>query len=76
MCCLFGMMDLECRFTGKQRAKILRILAHASEARGTDATGIAYNSGGKLHIFKRPYPPIGCGSISRRMRLWSWATPV
>lgn len=56
MCCLFGMMDLECRFTGKQRAKILRILARASEARGTDATGIAYNSGGKLHIFKRPLP--------------------
>ena len=56
MCCLFGMLDPEHRFTGKQRAKMLRILAAASEARGTDATGIAYNSGGKLHVFKRPLP--------------------
>ena len=56
MCCLFGMLDLEHHFSGKQRARILRILATASEARGTDATGIAYNSGGKLHVFKRPLP--------------------
>lgn len=56
MCCLFGMLGLEHHFSGKQRAKILRILATASEARGTDATGIAYNSGGKLHVFKRPLP--------------------
>ncbi|MCF2596238.1 class II glutamine amidotransferase [Pseudoflavonifractor phocaeensis] len=56
MCCLFGMLDPEHRFTGKQRAKILRGLAAVSEARGTDATGIAYNSGGKLHVFKRPLP--------------------
>ena len=56
MCCLFGMLDTEHRFSGKQRARILRTLATASEARGTDATGIAYDSGGKLHVFKRPLP--------------------
>ena len=56
MCCLFGMLDPEHQSTGKQRARILRILAAASEARGTDATGVAYNSGGKLHVFKRPHP--------------------
>ena len=56
MCCLFGMLDLEHRFTGKQRARILRVLSTASEARGIDATGIAYNSGSKLHVFKRPLP--------------------
>ena len=31
-------------------------VARESEARGTDAAGIAYNSGGKLHILKRPGP--------------------
>lgn len=50
MCCLFGMLDLQHHFSGKQRSKILRILATASEARGTDATGIAYNSGGNAHV--------------------------
>ena len=56
MCCLFGMLDLEHRFTGKQRARVLRILAMASEARGTATTGIAYSSGSKLHVFKRTLP--------------------
>jgi len=50
------MIDGNRRFTGKQKARMLHILATASEARGTDATGIAYNSGGKLHVFKRPLP--------------------
>ncbi len=56
MCCLFGMLDYGHSFTGKQKAKVLHALATASEARGTDATGIAYNSGGKLHVYKRPLP--------------------
>ena len=56
MCCLFGMIDLNNRFSGKQKAKMVHILSTASEVRGTDATGIAYNSGGKLHIYKRPAP--------------------
>ena len=56
MCCLFGVLDLEHHFTGKQRAKLIRCLSIASEVRGTDATGIAYNAGGKLHVYKRPVP--------------------
>ncbi len=56
MCCLFGMVDYGRSFTGKQKTKILHALASASEARGTDAAGIAYNSNGRLHVYKRPLP--------------------
>ncbi len=56
MCCLFGMIDYGHNFSGKQKSKILSVLARECEARGTDATGISYNSGGKLCIFKRPWP--------------------
>lgn len=56
MCCLFGLIDTELRFTGKEKSKILHPLASASEVRGTDATGVAYDSGGNLHIYKQPIP--------------------
>ena len=56
MCCLFGMIDYGNNFSGKQKSKILSVLAKECESRGTDATGIAYNSGGKLQIYKRPWP--------------------
>ena len=56
MCCLFGLMDTHLRFTGKQKSKLLHALASASEVRGTDATGVAYDFGGNLHIYKRPIP--------------------
>lgn len=56
MCCLFGMIDYGNNFTGRQRAKLLSVLAAECEARGTDATGIAYNSGDRLSIYKRPLP--------------------
>lgn len=56
MCCLFGMIDYGHSFTGKQKAKVIHALATSAEARGTDASGIAYNSGGKLHVRKRPVP--------------------
>ncbi len=61
MCCLFGMIDYRHNFSGKQKSRILAILAKECEARGTDATGIAYNHAGKLRIYKRPLP-------ARRMR--------
>ena len=54
MCCLFGLIDMELRFTGKEKSKLLHALASASEARGTDATGVAYDSGRNLHIYKKP----------------------
>ena len=56
MCCLFGFLDYGHRLTGWQKGQIIRALALESEARGTDAAGVAYNSGGKLHIHKRPGP--------------------
>lgn len=56
MCCLFGLIDYHHSLTEKQRNRILSVLAAECEARGTDATGIAYNSRGKLRIYKRPIP--------------------
>ncbi|MCM1148460.1 MAG: class II glutamine amidotransferase [Butyricicoccus sp.] len=56
MCCLFGMLDYGGNFTGRQKTALLSVLAAECEARGTDATGIAYNSGGSLHVYKRPVP--------------------
>lgn len=45
MCCLFGLIDTRHSLSGKEKSKFLHILASESEARGTDATGIAYNVG-------------------------------
>ena len=56
MCCLFGVVDYHNRLSVKQKNRILSVLAAASEARGTDATGIAYNSDGRLCVYKRPLP--------------------
>ena len=56
MCCLFGLMDYGNALSPRQRTRLVGVLARESEARGTDAAGIAYNSGGKLHILKRPGP--------------------
>ena len=56
MCCLFGFLDYGHKLTRKQRSRLLSALSTTCEERGTDATGIAYNFGGKLHIFKRPVP--------------------
>lgn len=56
MCCLFGIMDYKQSLGKKQLNRILNVLGTACEARGTDATGIAYNNNGKLRIYKRPVP--------------------
>lgn len=56
MCCLFGFHDYGHSLTRKQRSAILSVLSVACEERGTDATGIAYNTGDKLCIYKRPLP--------------------
>ena len=39
-----------------RKPHILSVLAASCEARGTDATGIAYHSKGRLRIYKRPVP--------------------
>lgn len=54
MCCLFGFIDYGQNLTGRQKSVLTTALAIASEARGTDATGIAYNSGGRQTIYKKP----------------------
>ena len=54
MCCLFGIIDYKHNLTRKQMNHALSTLATSSEARGTDATGIAYNHGAHLSIYKRP----------------------
>lgn len=56
MCCLFGLIDYGCNLTGREKNHMLSVLASACEVRGTDATGIAYNVGGALRIYKRPAP--------------------
>ncbi len=54
MCCLFGLLDFKKVLSTHQKNKILSVLSQESEVRGTDATGIAYNYGGKMRIYKRP----------------------
>lgn len=56
MCCLFGIIDYRDNFSGRQKSRFLQILANQCEARGTDATGIAYLEHGHLRIYKRPLP--------------------
>ncbi len=56
MCAVFGLIDYAKKFTAKQRSKIISVLSKECEIRGTDATGIAYNSNGRLHIYKRAVP--------------------
>ena len=56
MCCLFGLIDTQHALSGKDKSKLLHILASESEVRGTDATGIAYNVGKQLYIHKRSIP--------------------
>ena len=56
MCCLFGLMDYHRSLTVPQKNRLVSALAHAAEIRGTDATGVAYNSGSRLRIYKRPRP--------------------
>ena len=56
MCCLFGILDYGGKLSRKEKTKILSVLSVACEERGTDATGIAYNSGRSLKVYKRPLP--------------------
>ena len=54
MCAIFGLIDYKRVFTAAQRECFMNVLATECEIRGTDATGFAFNSGGKLKIYKRP----------------------
>ena len=54
MCCLFGFVDYAGSLSVKQKNHLIRELSIAAEARGTDATGIAYNTSRGLQIYKCP----------------------
>ena len=54
MCCLFGLIDSRNQFGAKEKSRILSVLSTECEERGTDATGIAYNTSRGLQIYKRP----------------------
>ena len=54
MCCLFGFVDYAGSLSVKQKNNLIRELSIAAEVRGTDATGIAYNTSRGLQIYKRP----------------------
>lgn len=56
MCCLFGLLDTQHCLSGAKKAALLHALASAAEARGTDASGFAYHTQGKLVIRKAPVP--------------------
>ena len=58
MCCLFGLIDTQRHYSAKQKVRMLHALATAAEARGTDATGFAYNNHttGELTVNKSPIP--------------------
>ena len=54
MCCLFGFIDYAGALSVTQKSRLIRELSIAAEVRGTDATGIAYNTSHGLQIYKRP----------------------
>lgn len=56
MCSLFGVLDTQGVLSARQLNRILTVLSRECQVRGTDATGIAYNHGGRLRIYKRPLP--------------------
>ncbi|HCT64749.1 MAG TPA: hypothetical protein DIC60_05715 [Lachnospiraceae bacterium] len=71
MCCLFGIIDYRGYFTPRQKNRVLAVLAKECEARGTDATGIAYNLNGTMKIVKAPLP-----AHSMRFRIPPQATVI
>ena len=62
MCAVFGLIDYKNYFTKHQREKVLKVLSMECEVRGTDATGFAYVSNGRLSVLKRPL-------VAHRMKL-------
>lgn len=53
MCSVFGIIDYEECLSQNRKHKILAVLSRVCEERGTDATGIAYHTGGSLRVYKR-----------------------
>ena len=57
MCGLFGFSDTSRCLSPTQVRQLTRALAVSSMVRGTDATGIAYNTKNWLRIYKRAEKP-------------------
>lgn len=84
MCGLFGFYDYGGILTRKQRSCLLKNLSIASEERGTDATGIAYNHNGKLIVCKRPIPahlmwyrvPVDAAVVMGHTRMTTQGSPL
>ena len=51
MCAVFGLIDYNSALSTRAKEKILKVLSKECEARGTDATGFAFNSGNHLTVF-------------------------
>lgn len=56
MCAIFGVLDFQGKLTPGQRFALFRALADAAQARGTDASGVAYVRNGTIQIQKAPRP--------------------
>lgn len=56
MCAIFGVLDYQGKLTPPQRIGLFRELADAAQARGTDASGVAYVHNGSVQIQKAPRP--------------------
>lgn len=56
MCAIFGLLDYRGKLSLRRRAAIVRELSIAAQARGTDATGIAWAENGRIRIQKAPRP--------------------
>lgn len=56
MCAIFGVLDYQGKLTPPQRIGLFRALADAAQARGTDASGVAYIHNGVVQIQKAPRP--------------------
>ena len=56
MCALFGYLDYGHIVPTVMLTQLVQLLGKASEVRGTHASGIAYNRGSDLVIYKRPKP--------------------
>lgn len=77
MCGLFGFSDPYSSLSPRQARQLVRALAVSSMVRGTDATGIAYNSAHRLHIYKRAekasdtllYPSAGSRVVMGHVRM-------
>lgn len=56
MCAVFGLLDFEGKLTPSERLILFKALGKAAEARGTNATGVAYVQNGTIQIQKAPRP--------------------